>query len=119
MVLLCFVLFLIIQSQAANCKLPIRSEIYNCTFKNTNKVSIIIIIYLRLFFIIIILIKTQEQASFQVKKKKGAMKTSLIVNVRSLKSTAEFFFSCISYHWLFVCVFVCFSSTKSSKSAVN
>ena len=23
------------------CKLPIRSEIYNCTFKNTNKVSII------------------------------------------------------------------------------
>ena len=24
------------------CKLPIRSEIYNCTFKNTNKVSIII-----------------------------------------------------------------------------
>ena len=26
------------------CKLPIRSEIYNCTFKNTNKVSIIIIV---------------------------------------------------------------------------
>ena len=26
------------------CKLPIRAEIYNCTFKNTNKVSIIIII---------------------------------------------------------------------------
>ena len=26
------------------CKLPIRSENYNCTFKNTNKVSIIIII---------------------------------------------------------------------------
>ena len=26
------------------CKLPIRREIYNCTFKNTNKVSIIIII---------------------------------------------------------------------------
>ena len=25
------------------CKLPIHSEIYNCTFKNTNKVSIIII----------------------------------------------------------------------------
>ena len=25
------------------CKLPIRSEIYNCTVKNTNKVSIIII----------------------------------------------------------------------------
>ena len=29
-----------IQSQAANCKLPIRSEIYNYTFKNRNKVSI-------------------------------------------------------------------------------
>ena len=26
------------------CKLPIRSEIYNCTFKKTNKVPIIIII---------------------------------------------------------------------------
>ena len=26
------------------CKLPIRSEIYNCTFKNTNKVSIIIVV---------------------------------------------------------------------------
>ena len=26
------------------CELPIGSEIYNCTFKNTNKVSIIIII---------------------------------------------------------------------------
>ena len=26
------------------CKLPIRSQIYNCTFKNLNKVSIIIII---------------------------------------------------------------------------
>ena len=25
------------------CKLPIRSKIYNCTFKNTNKVSIIVI----------------------------------------------------------------------------
>ena len=25
------------------CKLPIHSEIYNCTFKNTNKFSIIII----------------------------------------------------------------------------
>lgn len=25
----------------------------------------------------------------------------------------------ISYYWLFVCVFVCFSSTKNSNSAVN
>ena len=27
------------------CKLPLRSEIYNCTFKNTSKVSIIIILF--------------------------------------------------------------------------
>ena len=32
--------FWIIQSQAANCRLPIRSEIYNSTFKKTNEVSI-------------------------------------------------------------------------------
>ena len=36
------------------CKLPIRSEIYNCTFKNTNKVSIIIIIIIIIVVIIII-----------------------------------------------------------------
>ena len=35
------------------CKLPIRSEIYNCTFKNTNKVSIIIIIKRKIFSILI------------------------------------------------------------------
>ena len=43
----CFLLLLffgIIQSQAANCKLSIRSEIYNCRFKNTNIVSIFIIV---------------------------------------------------------------------------
>ena len=34
------------------CKLPICSEIYNCAFKNTNKVSIIIIIIILLFFFI-------------------------------------------------------------------
>ena len=33
------------------CKLPICSEIYNCTFKNTNKVSIIIIIIFFFFFL--------------------------------------------------------------------
>ena len=46
-IFVCFLLLLffgIIQSQAANCKLPIRSEIYNCRFKNTNIVSIIIIV---------------------------------------------------------------------------
>ena len=43
----CFLLLLffgIIQSQAANCKLSILGEIYNCRFKNTNIVSIIIIV---------------------------------------------------------------------------
>ena len=38
------------------CKLPIRSKIYNCTFKNTNKVSIIIIIMITIIIIIIIII---------------------------------------------------------------
>ena len=28
------------------CKLPIRSEIYNCTFKNTNKVAIMFCLFL-------------------------------------------------------------------------
>ena len=37
--LFCFISSLI-QSQAEFCKLPIRSEIYNWTFKNTNKDSI-------------------------------------------------------------------------------
>ena len=46
----CFVfvvcLFVCFNSSVSSsiCKLPIRSEIYNCTVKNTNKVSIIIII---------------------------------------------------------------------------
>ena len=58
----CFVLFLflffflIIQFQAAFFKLPIHSEIYNCTFKNTNKVSIIIIIIIIIIIVIIIII---------------------------------------------------------------
>ena len=50
--LLAFVLFLFLYLlflfnnpiSRSICKLPIRSEIYNCTFKKTNKVSIIIII---------------------------------------------------------------------------
>ena len=36
------------------CKLPIRSEFYNCAFKNTNKVSITIInIHTKIIFIIV------------------------------------------------------------------
>ena len=56
-VLFLFVLifFWIIQSQAASCKLPICSEIYNCAVKNRNKVSIeftiIIIIIITIIFI--------------------------------------------------------------------
>ena len=38
------------------CKLPICSKIYNCTFKNTNKVSIITIIMIMIMIIIIIII---------------------------------------------------------------
>ena len=38
-----FILFWFLNNLISSsiCKLPIRSEIYNCTFKNTNKVSII------------------------------------------------------------------------------
>ena len=39
-------------------KLPIHSEIYNCTFKNTNKVSIIIIIIIIIIIVIIIIAET-------------------------------------------------------------
>ena len=35
-----------------------RSEIYNCTFKNTNKVSIIIIIIIIIIIVIIIIAET-------------------------------------------------------------
>ena len=42
----CFCFFFLFNNPISSsiCKLPIRSKIYNCTFKNTNKVSIIIII---------------------------------------------------------------------------
>ena len=45
-VLCLFVCFFLFNNPISSsiCKLPIRSQIYNCTFKNTNKVSIIIII---------------------------------------------------------------------------
>ena len=36
--------------------LPIRSEIYNCTFKDTNKVSIIVILIIIIIIIIIVII---------------------------------------------------------------
>ena len=38
------------------CKLPIRSEIYNCRFKNTNKVSIIIIIIIILLVEVVVVV---------------------------------------------------------------
>ena len=41
----CFCFFLFNNPVSSRiCKLPIRCEIHNCTFKNTNKVSIIIIV---------------------------------------------------------------------------
>ena len=44
-IIICFVFFFVVFNNPISssiCKLPIRSEIYNCTFKNTNIVSIII-----------------------------------------------------------------------------
>ena len=53
----CFIfyfLFLFNNSISSSiCKLPIRSEIYNCTDKNTNKVSIIIIIQINYYILIL------------------------------------------------------------------
>ena len=43
-----FVCFFNSSVSSSVCKLPIRSEIHNCTVKNTNKVSIITIIMLPL-----------------------------------------------------------------------
>ena len=45
-VCLFFLFFVLFNNSISSsiCKLPIHSEIYNCTFKNTNQVSIIIII---------------------------------------------------------------------------
>ena len=53
-----FVFFLFRNNPVSSsiCKLPIRSEIYNCTFKNTNKVSIIIIIIILLLLLLLFLL---------------------------------------------------------------
>ena len=52
LVCFCLFVFFLVNNPISSsiCKLPIRSEIYNCTFKNTNKVSIIIIINILVFF---------------------------------------------------------------------
>ena len=53
-VLFCFCFcFLNNPISSSICKLPIRGEIYNCTFKNKNKVSIIIIIIIVIIIIVI------------------------------------------------------------------
>ena len=50
----CFCFFLFNNPISSSiCKLPIRGEIYNCTFKNKNKVSIIIIIIIVVIIIVI------------------------------------------------------------------
>ena len=47
----CFVFFLFNNPISSSiCKLPIRSKIYNCTFKKTNKVPIIIIIFIVTYY---------------------------------------------------------------------
>ena len=53
---LSFFLFFFLNNPISSsiCKLPIRSEFYNCAFKNTNKVSITIIsIHTKIIFIIV------------------------------------------------------------------
>ena len=55
----CFCLFFVFfynSISSSICKLPIRSEIYNCTFKNTNKVSIISSSSIIIIIIIVIII---------------------------------------------------------------
>ena len=58
----CFCLFFVCffnnSISSSICKLTIRSEIYNCTFKNTNKVSIISSITIIIVIIIIVIIIT-------------------------------------------------------------
>ena len=48
----CFVLFFLFNNPISSsiCKLPLRSEIYHCTFKNTNKVSITKELYFQYLF---------------------------------------------------------------------
>ena len=55
-VFVCFLCFFNNSISSSICKLPIRSEIYNCTFKNTNKVSIISSSIIIIIIIIVIII---------------------------------------------------------------
>ena len=67
--LFCFCFFFLFNNPISSsiCKLPIRSEIYNCTFKNTNKVSIIIIIIIKKwsFYAVVRHWRVAEKKSFQ------------------------------------------------------
>ena len=47
----CLLIFFNNSVSSSICKLAIRSEIYNCTVRNTNKVSIIVILYFLLFYL--------------------------------------------------------------------
>ena len=70
------------------CKLPIRSEIYNCTFKNTNKVSIIIIIIIEH---ILLLTMLTIKILFTINSlKKKLFRQNAIYNSFRLKSTRSF-----------------------------
>ena len=76
--------FGIIQSQAANCKLPKRSEIYNCRFKNTNIVSI---------FIIVVIIEFGSCCKFGF----------FFPSITSFYSPFNFYFRFIALGYLLVC----------------
>ena len=55
------------------CKLPIRSEIYNCTFKNTNKVSITIIIIIIIIIIIMVVVVCVRLLQSPLKSSSGTV----------------------------------------------
>ena len=57
----CYLFFFNHPISSSICKLPIRSNIYNCTFNNTNKVSIIIINFIVRLSIIFSLLQHQKR----------------------------------------------------------
>ena len=97
----CFFVFFNYPISSSICKLPIRSKIYNCTFKNTNKVSIIIIKSLikslMLLFLTIMLHIYANYVSFQWGIFHG--KTNFSLDLSSLRVEVSFFFWHGFKHW--------------------
>ena len=87
-VLFCFLFFFNNPISSSICTLPIRSEIYNCAFKNTNKVSIIIIKLLVLLFLTIMLHFYANYVSFQWGSFHG--KTNFSLDLNSLRVEVSF-----------------------------